>query len=486
MSWIGNYGKFSERMKKIKLDRLKVKKGKITIENSDNIYNNFLKVVAAIPMMVYDNVFLDDTSCKLKEKKDSDVFSVNKKKKLEIISNIDVSQIKKRQDSQLKKANSDRVISLKDTTKCVNKKQVENNVDHRELEKRIMNLIKKNLITMVNELEIIQSDLYVLSEINREDKTLIECRRNVDEVKKMLCKIDKLKKKYDFLKDNFDFEYMLETDDLQLVDDIITLKDTFEKTEVRALVEDYKLLDVYKFLYLRIDQLREDTYRFEEYKNMKVEELKQRDINFEEIKKEVYNISKVNDDYNSFVKNQNDFLIQLSKKVSQIDAHETTNYRLRGFNQLLLNSFKYVGLIMLSPLKGVIPSIATETLITKNVVSNLYKNISCEEIKKMVYDAIDYSSEITMAISDLNSTENLVDLTLEDIVKLKIKYNEEFKKYQGDFLEYEEVIGKINDMENKILGNKIKIEIMKKKMYEKERENQKKLVRVNELNSKAA
>ena len=141
---------------------------------------------------------------------------------------------------------------------------------------------------------------------------------------------------------------------------------------------------------------------------------------------------------------------------------------------------------MLNPLKGVIPSIATETLVTKNVVSNLYKNMKWEETKRMVYEAIDYSSEIKNAINDLDYTDKIVASTLEDIVKLKIKYNEEFKKYQGDFYEYEQVIAKINDMENKILGNKIKVEIMKKKMLEKERANVKKLQLVKDMNKKAA
>ena len=67
----------------------------------------------------------------------------------------------------------------------------------------------------------------------------------------------------------------------------------------------------------------------------------------------------------------------------------------------------------------------------------------------------------------MDYTSNIVDSTLDDIVKLKIQYNQQFKKYQGDFLEYEKVIGKINDMENKILGNKIKIEIMRKHMLDK-------------------
>ena len=43
---------------------------------------------------------------------------------------------------------------------------------------------------------------------------------------------------------------------------------------------------------------------------------------------------------------------------------------------------------------------------------------------------------------------------------------------------------KINDMENKILGNKIKVEMMKKRALEQKKENEKKLKLVKELNSK--
>ena len=74
-------------------------------------------------------------------------------------------------------------------------------------------------------------------------------------------------------------------------------------------------------------------------------------------------------------------------------------------------------------------------------------------------------------------------MTLDDIVKLKMKYNDKFRKYQGDFLEYREVMRKINDMENKIFGNKIKIEMMRKKAMEQQMINQKKLKLVKELNS---
>ena len=66
-----------------------------------------------------------------------------------------------------------------------------------------------------------------------------------------------------------------------------------------------------------------------------------------------------------------------------------------------------------------------------------------------------------------------------------MKYNDQFKKYQGDFLQYRDIMHKINDMENKILGNKIKIEMMKKRALEQKKMNEKKLVLVKELNEKA-
>lgn len=273
---------------------------------------------------------------------------------------------------------------------------------------------------MVNELEILQSELYLLSEVNGEDKTLNECREALATVKDMFYKVDALKKKYDFLKDNYDFEYMLEIDDKELIDNIILLKDKFSNNEVKATLADYKLLDVYKYLYLKIDKFEEDTVGFEEEKERNLQKLKERNIDFDRLKRNVYNISRMDEEYKRFIDRQSDYLERLNKDISKINEKEVYSYKLNGFNALLFNSFKHVGLLMLSPLKGVIPAISTETLIIKNVVANLYNNLEWEESRKIVYEAIDYSNEINRAINDLDYTSNIVDSTLDDIVKLKI------------------------------------------------------------------
>lgn len=509
----GIKGKFNERLTNIRMSKLRKKT--LVMEDGEVIYKNFLKVIAAIPLMVYDNVSHFDTdkniSKEFKETKNNDINKLNQRDNIvstnknnlrvkynndkKLIEQIDISEIKMKQkqaEYNFKTLFNGSVNNTDINENGINNTNNVNNnfydnmssniVDSKELEKKIINLIKKNLIKTVNELEILQSELYLLSEVNGDDKTLNECREALANVKDMLYKVDSLKKKYDFLKDNYDFEYMLEIDDKELVDNIILLKDKFSNNEVKATVADYKLLNVYKCLYLKIDKLEEDTIKFEEEKEKKLQEIKERDIDFEKLKKNVYNVSRMNVEYKNFINRQNDYLEKLNKDISKINEKEIYSYKLNGFNALLFNSFKYVGLLMLSPLKGIIPAISTETLITKNVVANLYNNLEWEESKKVVYEAIDYSGEINRAINDLNYTSDIVDSTLDDIVRLKIQYNQQFKKYQGDFLEYEKVIGKINDMENKILGNKIKIEIMKKHMLDKERENYKKLELVDKLN----
>ena len=499
MATNGNIGKFSERIKSILLFRKKRKKennSNIYVEDSNNIYTNFLKVVAAIPGLVYGNTTYDNSNvCKDNSEINIDT-SVNTCKnnsiKLEIdfkekirdenkkkINAIDIDNIRKNQRLHDKDNNID--LGQRNNRLHVND-IVNSNEKLKELEKSIINLIKKELIKTVNEMEILQSELYILSEVNGESKVLKECQRELDQVKSVLCKIDKLKEQYDFLKDNYDFEYLLEIDNNDLVDKIILLKDNFGNDCLKVVSEDYKLLDVYKYLYLKIDDLQEKTAKFEKIKKEEEEKLKERDIDFEKLKMDVYNVDYTNRNYESFVINQNELLEEIDSKVNKISSYEQVNYHLKGFGELFRNSFKYFGLLMVSPLKGIIPSIATETLITGNIIKNLYKNLEWEEEKRMVYEAMDYSNMINNAISDLESTNSIVDRTLDDIVHLKIKYNEQFKKYQGDFLEYREIMHKINDMENKILGNKIKIEMMKKRALEQKKANEKKLVLVKEMN----
>ena len=483
MSFTGR-GRFKERLKLFSIFKKKKgttedKKVDIVLEDSNKIYANHTKVMLSIPLLVYgalsntkdnniDNKIIDQIP-------DATAVIDRRNKRLQkrkIIETINVEKLKN--NNEIYQSNKD-VINQK----------VNNDIDKvKNLHRSIINLIKKDLIKIANEMEIIESELYILSEVNGENKIYQDCKEELDQVKAMICKIDKLKAQYDFLKDNYDFEYLLEIDNNDLVDKIIMLRDTLGNDGLKAVSSDYKLLDVYKYLYLRIDDLKDKIVSFEEEKNNEAEKLKERDIDFEKLKSDVYNVEAVNKNYVSFVNTQNELLRNIDAEVGKISSSLVVDHHLKGFKELFKNTFKYFGLLMISPLKGIIPSIATETLITGSLIKNLYNNLELEEVKRMHYDAIDYSNLIAGAINDLERTNNIVDGTLDDIVHLKMKYNDKFREYEGDFSEYHDIMNKINDMENKILGNKIKIEMMRKKALEQQKKNDKTLVMVKEMNKK--
>lgn len=507
----GNKSKFNERLFRIKKERLRFRKYG-SIKDSEEEYSiitfgrNIFKIILALPSVIYSHVIVRD--------KDNDGKSMNKnnnnKLEKDTVDNVETSNmldgnIDIKNDNNLTLIDEDikkiKVKKIKEINVSLLKKKREELVSNnnlvdsfkldfnldieqkkRKLQKEIIDLIKKKLVKNINEFEILQSELYILKELGLENIYLSECENDIKEIKKLLSKVNSLKEKYDYLKDNVDFQYMLEFDDNFLIDKILELKDMCSRDDIKHKIDDYKMLEEYKYLYLKIDKLQEDVIKFEEEKNKKAVESKKRDVDFDKLKNDMYSVDKEKERYDSFVKQQEEFLKELEEKISKIDSYERVTYKLKGFNKLLGNSFKYLGLLLINPFKGIIPGIATQTLVTRNLVHNLYNNLSWEEDRRMVYESFDYSEMIGNAINDLDYTSSLVDFTLEEIMLLKNKYEKDFSKYSENISSYKDAIRKLNKIENAVLGSKIKIQTMKSRMKEKEITNKNKMKMVKKLN----
>jgi len=467
----GVKGRFRERLKKIIRDRRK-KKDNV---NSDFTTNNQYDVRKLVkPFLIIYSLFYDAV------KNDNKIQYKNKNVSLKEKSSNDNINDKNFNDAVIKEiefihTDQHQSNSLIDNIEL-------NDIETQKLQKEIIDLIKKRLVKNMNELEILQSELYILKEVTGNDIFLDKCRDDIKEAKKLLSKIKTLKEKYEYLKENTNFDDLLEIGNDVLIDKIIELKDMCNSDDIKNTVQNYKILEEYKYLYIKIDKFEDDIIRFNDYKLQKEQELKQRDIDFDKLKNELYNKQSEQNGYDNFVKDQELLLKNINDKLLQIDSYEVVNYKLKGFNQLVTNSFKYLGLLLASPFKGIIPGIATQTLITKNVIHNLYNNLEWQEERKMVYETIDFSVSINIFKNDLDKTLNLVNTTLDDIVRLKNKYKQDFAKYEYSFAEYSEIFKKINKMENAIVNNKIKIKLMQEKILEKEKQNTEKMKRVKKLN----
>ena len=356
---------------------------------------NILKIFLAMPSVAYSVINNDMNKESVNKKNDSLLVTCNDSKMININNNVNdarrikvnkiremnVSTLRKKKELSSKKREKLAAYMLDNNTSNIDSINViENDVRVVKLQKEIINLIKKQLVKNINELEILQSELYLIKLVDSDDIYLKDCQDKIKEIKKLLSRINSLKEKYDYLKDTYDFEYMFEYGYEVLVDKILELKDLCNSEDIKFVIDNYKILDEYKFLYLKIDKLQEDTIKYEDYKNKKELELKERDINFEELKNATYNVDKEKQRYDLFVRDQEILLKQLESKVNDIDRIENVKYNLKGFSQLLSNSFKYMGLMLLSPFRGLAPSIAIHTAMTKNVIHNLHNNLESSRL----------------------------------------------------------------------------------------------------------
>ena len=393
-----NRGKFSDRLKKMRMDRLKknAKQENVIITGVRNVFKIFLAVPSVVYSVIKDEKkedvkkangkVISNTEVALDEKQEEEK-KTNKRLKVKKIREMNVAALKKQKQEQLKekkRVEEQRVIALGVAKKEEVLKKEQERLRIEKLQKEILGLIKKKLVKNINELEMLQSELFVLKEIKGDDTFVKDCQEDIKEIKRLLSKVKSLKEKYDYLKDTVDFEYLLEYGDDLLVEKILELKEICTKDDISNVIKNYKLLDEYKYLYLKIDQLQENTIKYDNYKREQELELKDRDINFNSLKNSVYDVNKEKERYENFLKKQELFLRELESKIHTIDSAERVKYKLEGFNSLVGNSFKYVGLMLMSPLKGLFPSIATQTVVTKGIIHNLYNNLEWEENKKRI------------------------------------------------------------------------------------------------------
>lgn len=81
-----------------------------------------------------------------------------------------------------------------------------------------------------------------MRQLNNGETYLDECQEDINEIKKIISKVNSLKEKYVYLMNNIEFEYMLEYSDDLLIDKILELKVICSRDDVRNVIDNYNIL----------------------------------------------------------------------------------------------------------------------------------------------------------------------------------------------------------------------------------------------------
>lgn len=480
--------RFSDRIKLIA--KFKRKKNKNNEDDKLEKNTGFFKRIMLVPLMLFGKGIEDLTKTTNKDKsnnitfndKDNKIF--NDKKMLE-------DDRTKHINIQSKKINvSQSKIKRNDYDDFKNKSFYDFNyvsslTDIEELKKDILIGIRKNFIDEINKLEVLNSELYVLSKFDMDSSLLQECNDYLKKVKQLLDKLNKLNKQYNIYKENYYFENILDMDDKNLLDKILLFGELCNLEDRRNLVKDYKVLDTYKYLYSKLDEVKEQCALLEEKSEEKIKKLEDANIDFKKYQNDIFNKENIVSRCEFIYSKQEELLKEISSKVGNISSYESVRYNLSGFGSLLLNGIKLIGLFALSPFKGLFPSISLQTSLTKKTVSNLRKSIASTKKTEIVYTADDYIDKLNYSINEMDDMYKYISSTISDIDSLRDEYISKFSLYKEKLPNYNYYLKKINTLRKVMVNNQAKIVFLNKKIKENKKVNEKTLIRVKKLNEKA-
>lgn len=480
--------RFSDRIKLIA--KFKHKKNKNDEDNKLEKNTGFFKKIILVPLMLFGKGIEDLIKTTNKDKSnnitfnDKDDKSFNGKKMLE-------DDRTKHINIQSKKINvSQSKIKRNDYDDFKNKSFYDFNyvsslTDIEELKKDILIGIRKNFIDEINKLEVLNSELYVLSKFDMDSSLLQECNDYLKKVKQLLDKLNKLNKQYNIYKENYYFENILDMDDKNLLDKILLFGELCNLEDRKNLVKDYKVLDTYKYLYSILEEVKEQCALLEEKSEEKIKELEDANIDFKKYQNDIFNKENIVSRCEFIYSKQEELLKEISSKVGNISSYESVRYNLSGFGSLLLNGIKLIGLFALSPFKGLFPSISLQTSLTKKTVSNLRKSIASTKKTEIVYTADDYIDKLNYSINEMDDMYKYISSTISDIDSLRDEYISKFSLYKEQLPNYNYYLKKINTLRKVMVNNQAKIVFLNKKMKENKKVNEKTLIRVKKLNEKA-
>lgn len=350
----------------------------------------------------------------------------------------------------------------------------------KELSIQIIDKIRNSFEDKLDELEVLESELYFLKKDQENELELSKVKEIKKRIQDLIVKINDIIDQYNLYNRNYYLDNVIGIDDLVIVDDIINYRESLDSfSDEKRFVKEYKMLDEFRELYSNLKSVRDDVEGMVQRNEQKIEEFDIRDKKYDDIKLGVVQVNEVDRKCSLELERQNEYFSKMIDNIQKINREEYTTYHLKGIGELVNQSLRYMGFLMLSPLAGLLPGISIQTLATRRLIGNIYRNMKLEKVQHVHYEAVNYDSELNHHLCDVDYTSMMLDDTLRDIERLKEDF---MMQYDSRIPGYDDTLKKINKIEEHIIHNQNKVDIIKKNLKRSKKINEEKMERVRKLN----
>lgn len=477
------------QQKSVDNDKIYLDKESNIVEKSENNIKNKAISVASVGAAVIGAVgvnLLGGTSAKsdtlssncsydksvngINKESDSNTFdTVNLPRK-----EIDYGDQSSRSFKQVFKSGNDIILIDK-----IDDKDIVNGDKKTYLAAQIIKKTKREFEKKLSELEVLESELYLLNEKNENELDLEKCREIKKEIEETLEKINHIITQYNIYKYNQLLINTIDIDDHSLVDDICDFKKLYEGAEIqRRLASDFELVKKYQSLYDNLENIKSDFDVIWKKNENKVVDYEKRDNKYEDIKHNISNIDKFNEECEYYEKNLDNYIKDINSKVARIDVNNIISYRLRGFGNLVSGGLRLLTGIFTRPFSSTLGGIAFQTYNANRMVNNLRGALRLERITSTVFSVENMQYELSKRIENIDYNSDCISDTISNVMKLRSEFMEQ---YNYDIPGYNDTLKKINDIEVLLYNNQVKLNTIKNKLKINKKLNQNALHRARIL-----
>lgn len=363
-----------------------------------------------------------------------------------------------------------------------------NNLLSDEDRKKKIDSVKEDLLVKIqlsfddciDELDVLESELYLLSSKEEYALTVEKIKKIKKKINEYVTEINQLIDIYNSYNKKYFNGSIADIDDDVIADDLISFRMLLEnQSDEKKFVGEIKNLESFQKLYQRLQEIKGNVESLREDANQKQGNFEERDKKYHEILEGALNASTINKSCVDEINKQNEYYGSLMERIHDIHSSEYVTTHLRGLGDLVGMSLRYVGLLLLNPLRNTLPGIGIQTIATRRLVGNLYHRLHFEEVRHIHYETVDYDNEINKNLTDVHYMSNLINDTLESVEKLRSEF---MMQYDSKIPGYSDTLMRLDDLYYMVQKNQKRLNIIEKKLNYGKRVNEEKLVRVRELN----
>lgn len=371
---------------------------------------------------------------------------------------------------KLTKSNKKEISKSENITSKENEKDI--------IEIKIVEKLKKEIKEKKNELEIIDTNIYILNKITDDEYDKEKLEEEQIQIKEMLNKIISIEEQLKIYTDDKVIDDNLMLDNKDLIDEISNYKQIINNTI--SFKKEYSKIEEYLIIVEQIDNINDRCIELDKKKKEQLYKLNISEEEIENIEKKLVledeNINEIEEKINE----SKNIINNLDDKVEEIESETKIIHNYDKLEKLISLELKYLMLMGLSPLKGAIPYIAISAKATKDAIDILRSGSLVSTSQKTEYFAKDYQDIINDSYYKLEEINTDLNSSLSSISNIKEKLNIEIIENHP---KASQLLDKINRVEEMIKDNLSKVEIYKSKMNLYKEKNYKKLQKVHDLNS---